>query len=222
MIRGVIAWTLAFAICLSVRNAIASDEGSRLLMPAFQNLVNSTDKARFEKSASLPSLLQLRRDLGTLEQHLNKLPVSVPEEYELSLKEYAALLGQSPLDASSIEVVASDVRLKNQFFGEPAGFWPVQKRLLIDVRVRTFRRGVPAPGYRVSFNPLSDARMVTPIFPVASDTNDASRLLPPGNYFMLLSGEGQTIGKIVPIGMKGSDLEPIDIDVSDVTDARTR
>jgi hypothetical protein len=119
--------------------------------------------------------------------------------------------------------VSSDVRLKNQFFGETAGFWPLHRRLLVNVRILTFRGDVPAPGYRVSFNPLSDAQKKTPIFPFGSDTNDARRLLPPGNYFMRLTRDGQTtLGETVAVGMNGGEQEDIRIDVSRLDNARVR
>jgi hypothetical protein len=214
--RPTIAYALAIALLGSTQITAASEEGTRSLAPAFLSLVQSTDLARSTNAPSLPSLIMLRRELNVLEQHLNRLSVQVPKEYEAAFKTYAYLLARSPIESSTIEEVAKDAQLKNQFFGEAAGFWPFQKTPLINVRVSTFRGDIPAPGYNVSFNPLVDAEKKEALFPFGSDTNEAARLLPPGNYFLrLYKGQAAILKRVVPVGFRGTEQEDIKIDISD-------
>lgn len=222
MVRRLSAFSLAMA-CLALANAaIASEEGTRSLAPAFQSLVVAIDTARASSPPQVQQLKSLRERLTTLEQNLNRLS-KVPAEYDASFKAYAALLAKSSADDSAIRAVSADVDLKNQFLSGAAGFWPFDKTPLIVVRVLTYRGETPLPGYRVSFNPLGDADKDGALFPFGSDTNNASRSLPPGNYFMrLYRDKSEILNRPVPIGFAGTDQEDVKIDISAVENANGR
>jgi hypothetical protein len=222
MVRRLAAWYLAILYFAAIGVANASDEGTRALAPAFQSLVVAIDTARTSDPAMVSQLTNLRQRLTTLEQNLNRLS-RLPDEYDSPFHAYAAVLAKSPLEESAIRTVVTDADLKNRFLNGAAGFWPFDKTPLIVVRVLTFRGETPAPGYSVDFNPLADPEGKVAQFPFGSDTNNAARQLPPGNYFMrLYRGGNEILKRAVPIGFAGTDEEKVTIDVSAADNANGR
>jgi hypothetical protein len=213
--RRLLLGAVALPLSLSFGLAIANDGGTGAITPALQSVIKATDQARYLNSPILESLVTLRDELRLLEKNLNELEVPVPEEYRAVFQEYAVTLRASSLDQAAVEAIRQDVKLKNNFFSGRAGFWPVSKRPLINVRVMTFRGDSVAPGYRVTFNPLGNRDGEHPLFPFGSDTNNAARLLAPGNYTMrLYRANDVVLERAVPVGVSKSDDEELRIDIS--------
>ena len=175
----------------------------------------------FSNSLLVPQLTNLRERFVTLEQNLNRL-AKVPEEYDASSECTASLLASAVISEATVRLIAN-VEVKNRFLNGAAGFWPFDKTPLILVRVSTYRGNQPAPGYRVVFNVLAEPDRKVPLFPFGSDTNNAARQLPPGNYFMrLYRGTNEILTRPVPIGFIGTDEEEVKVDISDVDNANVR
>jgi hypothetical protein len=222
MVRQLLVLFFCIVCLVPASMAKAFDGGTRSLAPAFQSLVVAIDTARTSNPTLVPRLTNLRERLVALEQNLNRVS-NVPDEYDSSFYLYANLLAKTPLEEVDIRTVTTDAELKNRFLNGAAGFWPFDKTPLILVRVLTYRGETPAPGYNVSFNPLGDADRKVALFPFGSDTNNAARQLPPGNYFLrLYRGESEILNRPVPIGFAGTDQEEVKIDISVVENANGR
>lgn len=196
--------------------AIASDYGTDVLGPAFQKVAQSIDVARATRSSDLKTLMSVRDQLNKLEVHLNKATEDLPDEYKDVFSGYNETLTKKDVSADQLENLLEDISAKNQFFERTAGFWPFNKGLLVVVKVSTFRADKPEPGYSVAFTPLVDADRPDARFPFSSDTNNASRRLPPGNYVMFLSRQGnRVLSRPLAVGADGTAEEDIKVALGD-------
>lgn len=207
---------LPVCLMLMANHAIASDYGTEALGPAFQGIARSIDIARATNAGDLKTLTAVRDQLTKLEDHLNKAKVGLPDEYKDVISGYSEVLGQKGASKEDLENLLADISAKNQYFERTAGFWPFDKSLLVVVKVSTFRSDKPEPGYTVAFTPRVDAQRPMARFPFSSDTNSASRRLPPGNYMMFLSRQGnRVLSKDISVGSSGTDEEEVRVTLGD-------
>ncbi|API51572.1 hypothetical protein BMW22_08020 [Rhizobium leguminosarum] len=208
---------LVFALAVFLgRPAIGSDYGTELLGSAFQTVAQSIDVARATKSSDLQTLVAVRDQLNKLEGHLNKATEKLPDEYKDVFSGYDETLAKTDVSLDELENLLKDISAKNQFFERTAGFWPFDKGLLVVVKVSTYRADKLEPGYSVAFTPQVDADRPDARFPFSSDTNNASRRLPPGNYVMFLSRKGdRVLSRSLAVGADGTAEEDIRIVLGD-------
>ncbi|PTE08512.1 hypothetical protein [Mesorhizobium helmanticense] len=209
--------SLLVMIILSWQAARAADQGSQSLAKVFHKLDQAIDSAELSHEQYLGDLKRLRIKLAGLEVRLNKISVGLPLEYSAGFNVYEDILESRPLNSALIQQVETDIEAKTQFFVKSAGFFPFSRSLLVLVSVSTYEKDTAAPGYGVVFNPVSDADKKYAKFPFGSETNTASRQLPPGNYILrLYRGEDAVMTKIVAVGFQGTDSEEVRIDISAV------
>jgi hypothetical protein len=140
---------------------------------------------------------------------------AVSLDYLLTLKVDSDLLHQAATEENSenakriLKSVAGDLNTKARQAKSPVAAAEVLGGSII-VSVRTRRNGHDVEGYLVRCNPERYAGQSPAMFPFNNPTNEAKRILPPGDYFMWLETQnGQTVAsRPVSIGGNGEDTEP--------------
>lgn len=178
---------------------MGQDQGSQALGNVLLTIAQELDRVQSDKRRAANQLESVQGQLFELEQELNRRQAVVPDEYLVTFKAYgAAIKGvsanlESPSAMQTLAAISDDLNIKNKFLSQSAGISGRRAPPLITVSVRTKRGDVPAPGYQVSFNSFANTRSETPTHPVASDTNDAVRDLPPGAYTLRLYRGGKEV-----------------------------
>jgi hypothetical protein len=218
-LRTILSVVMACSLWQNV--ALAQDQGSRSLGPVLLAVGQGIEEARVQKLPVKAELDQLQDRLLALEQELNKRRSAVPEDYQVTFNAYRrevlAVLPElgSPAAAKAFAAISADLDIKIRYLADSAGFLGTRAPPLIVVTVQTLRSGVPAPGYRVSFNSVGNGHGTAPTHPVSSDTNNAVRNLPPGRYTLQLYWAGKLVeSRDADIGSVSSKEETISIDVA--------
>lgn len=191
-------------------------------LPSIQLMVaQAVEHARSQNEANLPLLLELQTRLFTLERELIHRQLQVSRDYEITFEAFERTLQRlstqpANADASAtLKALSADLALKIGSLAGSAGGIGVRPAPVVTVAVITTLSANPAPGYRVTFNSVANVSGKPPTHPVASDTNNAIRTLPPGLYTLeIYRGEKRIHAREVDIGSVNKTNETITIDVA--------
>ena len=118
---------------------------------------------------------------------------------------------------AALQRIRDDARLKWNYVDSQAGFSPFVRSLHIRVYIKTVRKGISAPGYSVACFSLADLDFHPdkPSYPFASDTNNASMDMMPGEYQCRLEKGGKFVGAhALPVGAAKNATQESTFDVS--------
>jgi hypothetical protein len=215
---------LVFILCAGTTccsYALAMEgQGTLLLAPVYPVLVKALDTAEYEKRPERSGLYGLLVELRRLEDLLNDRSAELPVEYERFAADFQRELkaiGDAQISTESrlesIAALRSDLELKSQFL---SGFgFTKRTKSLVEVTVTTYSGQVKVDGYAVACNPWRDADRTSVLFPFLNETNNATQLIPPGRYRLLLySGSVRVYSRDITIGLSGNEVERVTIDVS--------
>ena len=200
----------------STITAASSISGTRLLGGALAVLVQSIDLAEQKKLQHLPLLKELQRQLEALESKLNEGSVRLDDDLISVCRQYydAIVWVNSNLDSrqafESLEAMARDVGLKNEFGASKAPLLGQPLSLQVEVRVETLLEDsrTPVTGYQIIATPWAFAERGIWLFNFSSPTNDAVRMLTPGVYRFQASRAGRkTETQMYEVGARGSSKE---------------
>lgn len=162
---------------------------------------------------------ELRVVTQKLEDRFTTAQVTVPEDYEKTLRFDAGLLraasrneGGAPA-AVLVHGVLEDLRAKDvasQRKGMGAGVGSLSP--LIKVNVTTTSKGKEAGGYLVRCNPRRFADVSNAMFVFNKPSSPTSYSMPPGMYVCFAAHEGKVQGRQdVSVGLAGADQEDVTI-----------
>jgi hypothetical protein len=194
-------------------SAPAAPRAGDVTTPFLIAVVDVLERARLNENPQLPAIEAVLARGEELERELDRHAGAVPADYGSELRDMTRQVQSLDLKASddaaarTLALLERDLRIKTRYLQAGAGGFAFQKALQVMVHVIT-RQG---PGYVVSFNPLRFVGTGSARFPVASMTNNAKRLLPPGLYVMTLERGGRSTSQEIEIGESGAEEQLIEV-----------